>query len=369
MLKIMLTGATGAVGSELLPRLLSDGYMVFCIIRPKGGKTASERLAAITLHHRAIAVDGDITKHGCGVDLHKLPQRVDKFIHCAADVRFDDRFAADITATNVGGTRNVIALAETLRVPELHYVGSAYVAGDAKTFDEQPVGADVTVGFARNTYEATKFVAEGIVREWRSGHTSIYRPSIVVGRSTDGVTTTFDGYYGFFKGLHRLAEKFRSGALVPKGSIVVSTHGLELPIAIQAIGTTRLNLIQCDWLADTMAGIIALPARGETYNLAHPEPMSVEDVISASLAELRISKVSVQKDAPVRSGDSQVAVIQKMVSSGLARYAPYVTHSTRFICRNAERDLGEDFTVPPSITPEFLQKTLRYAIDVWGSPR
>lgn len=364
-MNVVITGVTGGVGQELLKQLLAmDAGRMYCVIRPKGGKTAFQRLAELTRNKNVFAINGDITAPGLGVDLSKLPRRIDKIIHCAADVRFEERYAVDITEANVDGTRNVIAFANLLHAPELHYVGTAYIAGDASLLGEQPVGDRVVIGNPRNTYEATKMQAENLVRSWAGGRVSIYRPSIVVGRSTDGVTQAPDlGYYGFLKGLHRLAERIRSEG--KKSSFFVETNGtVHLPVAVQGVDSTPLNLIQGDWLAATIAKLVMLPARGEAYNLVHPSPMTYGEALRASLRILRIVNVTIR--TPLSEG-GKPNLVQRKITAGIAPFAPYISHSPGFVSRNAERDMGEDYVPPPPVTPEFLLKTLQYAKGLWDN--
>ena len=101
-------------------------------------------------------------------------------------------------AVNVGGTRGMLDLArERARrgtLTRFDYVGTAYVAGrrtDVVPEDE----LDGRLGH-KNTYERSKFEAEGLVRA-AAGElpVCIFRPSIVVGESDSGRTTSFNMIY------------------------------------------------------------------------------------------------------------------------------------------------------------------------------
>ena len=82
--RVLLTGATGAIGLALLPELLDLGFIVYCLVRSQPGQSAEHRLRAVIRHPNAIAIDGDITKPLGGIDLTQLPP-IDKFVHAAAD--------------------------------------------------------------------------------------------------------------------------------------------------------------------------------------------------------------------------------------------------------------------------------------------
>ena len=70
--KILLTGATGLVGSYLLKTLLNRNHRVYVIARKKGNLSASDRvlnslkfwggLSEKTILEKIVIIEGDITK-------------------------------------------------------------------------------------------------------------------------------------------------------------------------------------------------------------------------------------------------------------------------------------------------------------------
>jgi long-chain acyl-CoA synthetase len=180
---IFVTGATGFVGSVVAARLIARGEDVVCLVR---GDDAQERLdAAAGPGARALA--GDLLS---GVP--ELPRSVTEIVHCAASVAFTLPLE-EAREINVRGTARLIAAARAL--PDLErfvHVSTAYVAGTHPgAFGE--ADHDVGQGF-RNTYEQTKHEAEALVMA--SGlPTTIVRPSIVVGDSRSGWTSSFNVLY------------------------------------------------------------------------------------------------------------------------------------------------------------------------------
>src|SRR5215212_104127 len=86
---VLLTGATGFVGQELLERLLDRGDRhVHALVRAGDDRGAAERLPA---HERLSVWAADIERPRLGLDdarSDELTERVSTVIHCAASVSF-----------------------------------------------------------------------------------------------------------------------------------------------------------------------------------------------------------------------------------------------------------------------------------------
>jgi thioester reductase-like protein len=238
---VLLTGATGFVGREILDRLV-ERRRVYALVRAENDDAAAERLPR---HARLTAVAGDIEQPGCALDsatTDRLASEVTTVLHCAASVSFDLPLE-DSRRINVDGTRHVVDLARRCRgLERLSYVSTAYVAGEPRRlFRESQL--DVGQRF-RNAYERSKFEAERMVRERAAGlPLQILRPSIVVGDSRTGRTSSFNVLYGPLKA-------FARGA-VP---------------AIPARRSSPVDIVPVDYVADQA---IALAEHGEdgTFHL------------------------------------------------------------------------------------------------------
>ena len=200
---VLLTGATGFVGMELLRRFIERGdRRIHALVRAADDEAAAERLPA---HARLSAVAGDIEQPGLGLseeNRERLARDVTTVVHCAASVSFDLSLE-ESRRVNVDGTRNVVDFAQRCRrLERLTYVSTAYVAGEPRgLFREDQL--DVGQRF-RNTYERSKFEAERMIRSEAAGlPLQILRPSIVVGDSRTGRTSSFNVLYGPLKALAR----------------------------------------------------------------------------------------------------------------------------------------------------------------------
>ena len=100
---VLLTGATGFLGMELLARLIEEGDRdVICLIRPGEQASAQERLAAVIARlydeppdsiARVRALAGDVAAPGLGLapqDRATLRETVTSVVHCAASISFDN---------------------------------------------------------------------------------------------------------------------------------------------------------------------------------------------------------------------------------------------------------------------------------------
>jgi len=362
--RVLLTGVTGALGSALLPELLGRGFEVYCLIRPQKNEGAAARLRRLTANRCAIPLAGDITDPLCGVDPAKLP-KIDKLVHAAADTSLSQGNEQRAVESNLVGTRNALALAAALGNPEFYYIGTAYIAGDAPVLTEHDAGGPLTVGKSRNPYEASKVQAETMVRQYR-GQYSVLRPSIVVGRSDDGAAPGLDGIYGFFRSITRLREMIRRGNYTDeKGLRIGRGYNLQIPIGIKDQDDIALNLVQLDWISETEAALIALPAQGRTYNLTHPNSMRLKALVRTTIDALDLAHVSIVEDKGGWTLSPIKIAIRRMVNRELEHLRPYLLHSPLFESRNLYSDLGPDWPMPPPITTEFIRMTMSAADNEW----
>jgi thioester reductase-like protein len=196
---VLLTGATGFVGHEVLVRLLERGDRhVHALVRADDDRAAAGRLPE---HDRLSAWAADIERPGLGLSgarADELAERVSTVIHCAASVSFSLGLD-ESRRVNVEGTRRMVELAERCArrgggLERFTYVSTAYVAGAHRGDfgeDDLDVGQDF-----RNPYERSKFEAERLLRQ-RAGELplQVLRPSIVVGDSRTGYTPSFNVLY------------------------------------------------------------------------------------------------------------------------------------------------------------------------------
>lgn len=202
--RIALTGATGAVGAAVRQLLEQLGC------RP-----------VIVGRHEDVSVRWDL-EEPLSAEAARALRTADLVIHCAADVRLDKRneVVQRINTEAVGEL--VSALTAAPLPPRLVHVSTAFV----DTGDE---------GF-HNPYELSKHRAEQIVTG--SGlHGAIVRPSLVIGRTSDGSIPRFSGIYT----LVRLAIKGMVPAMPVPPDLLIDLVPVDL-VAEVIVDAARTSL-------------------------------------------------------------------------------------------------------------------------------
>lgn len=235
-----VTGATGTVGSALIPFLLEDAENeVRVLIRADDlahldarleelcefwgyGRGASER-------KRISAIAGDIEKPGFGVSpgiYEDLSTTVTHIIHCAGKVRMNLALEKARSAA-VASARNVVELGRACtNLQKIEFVSTVGVGG--RLPGVVPETWITTPRDFHNTYEQSKAEAEDYIRSEveRGLPLTVHRPSMVVGDATTGKIIHFQIFY-------YLCE-FLSGR---------STRGV-CPI----LGRAKLDIIPADYV-------------------------------------------------------------------------------------------------------------------------
>jgi len=172
---VLVTGATGLVGSELTEQLRANGAEVVGVSR-RGAP------------HDPGVLAWDMGSEPAPAPLHR---RWDTIVNAAANTRWT-MSEEEATAANVASVRAL----EPLVGAETHviHVSTAYATGlrgDVESVDP----ADY-----RNTYEWSKAHAERVARE-AFANLTVVRPPLIVGRRSDGRAARFAGMYTLIRGL------------------------------------------------------------------------------------------------------------------------------------------------------------------------
>lgn len=208
---ILVTGATGLVGSYLLHNLLSAGKQVKALLYNPNSIDRTRRifnsLGADTeqLLQKIEWVKGDVLDT---LVLHEAMKGVEYVYHCAAIVSFDPSDRNLMMKVNVEGTANVVNAALEAGVRKLCHVSSIASLGrtdDSKVIDEQSEWRNTAYN---SRYSKSKYMAEREV--WRSSAEGlpvvIVNPSIILGYGHPGKGST-----RMFSTIHKTSRFYGKG--------------------------------------------------------------------------------------------------------------------------------------------------------------
>jgi nucleoside-diphosphate-sugar epimerase len=170
--RILITGATGLLGSHLAEQLVARGEQVRALVRP-GSDTAFLRQLGVEL------VEGDLNEPA------SLPRAVagaDVVYHSAARVG-DWGSWRDFRQAVIDTTANLVAACRTAGVGRLLHVSSIAVYGHPRIVPGQPLTEDAPQGqnlWMWDHYCRVKMQAEEVVRAY-PGAWTIVRPSWIYG--------------------------------------------------------------------------------------------------------------------------------------------------------------------------------------------
>ncbi|ASU58915.1 non-ribosomal peptide synthetase [Nocardiopsis dassonvillei] len=266
---ILLTGATGFLGTALLRELLArTSATVHCLVRADDEFAAAERLRN-ALNSRGLRIDGEAATRIAAVpgDLarpllglsedrfDRLADLVDAVYHNGARVSAVEPYSR-LRDPNVYGTREAIRLAARSRAVPVHYVSTAAVAVSAA--DNPPVITEDRRVPAEEVlpsgYVASKWVGEGLVRAAaeRGLPVTVHRPGRIGGHSGTGSGGTDDTLW------HLVRAMLVLGAVPESASVSAAT----------------VDLVPVDHVARMMVHLSLRPGTaGLTHHLTCRQPV------------------------------------------------------------------------------------------------
>ena len=158
-MQLLITGGTGFLGRHIVRSVLERGSdtHVHLIVRPRRDETARQRvdriLSGVTgLQERVHVLEGRLEQPFLGLDqaqYDRLASTVDRILHGAANVRFDQDIEGARQA-NVDVTRRMLEFARAADVGRLDHISTCFVAGHRT---DRVLEQDLThdAGF-KNTY-------------------------------------------------------------------------------------------------------------------------------------------------------------------------------------------------------------------------
>jgi thioester reductase-like protein len=205
-----VTGASGVVGSALIPALLRDhDTHIHLLLRAASADELAGRLDALLRFWRIAPGDeasrrrldawaGDVSEPRLGLDetAHRaLVAACTHIVHAAGDVRMNLPID-EARRCAVGSAQNIVQLAHDCdRLEKIEFVSTVGVGG--KGDGPLPEEWILRPRVFHNSYEQAKAEAEDFIRgEVQRGlPLTVHRPSMVVGDSRSGATIHFQVFY------------------------------------------------------------------------------------------------------------------------------------------------------------------------------
>lgn len=262
--EVLLTGATGFLGSRLLTELLDrTDARVHLLVR---GDAPAFPAGRITI------VRGDLQRPRLGLsraEWEALAGRIDAVYHAAAQVNVVLPYAS-LRPANVGGTREVLRLLATGRPKALHHVStlSVFVSTDRDGGAMRESDTLRSTRVVYGGYAQTKWAAESLLRAPHgAGPIVFYRLGLVTGDSKTGEASRNDLLSLFYRGIASLGSLPESAASIAPALRVDVT-----PVDYAAAAIAHLSLVRT-------------PESGATFHIANPHSASLQGLVDALHAE------------------------------------------------------------------------------------
>jgi dihydroflavonol-4-reductase len=243
---VLITGASGFVGSAVLRRLLADNVAVRALVRPDSDRR--------NLHGLDVElVTGDL---GDRASLARAVRGCEALFHVAADYRLWTRDTEAMMRTNIGGSRDIVREAAEAGADRIVYTSSVATLG--LNADGAPADEDTAVSLTDmiGPYKQSKFLAEEEVRRLAHRHGApvvIVNPSMPVGP--------------------------RDIKPTPTGRMIVEAASGRMPAFVD----TGLNVVHVDDVADGHLMAWRRGEIGERYVLGG-DNMALRDILAAIAA-------------------------------------------------------------------------------------
>jgi NADH dehydrogenase len=240
---VAVVGATGFVGSHIVPHLAAAGHRVIAISR-QGAQH----------DHRADAIEARAADVDTGVGLEGALEGADAVVHLVAIPR--ESGGRRFEETNVRGTGRVVIAAEHAAVRRIVHLSVLGVADDPK------------LGYLNSKWRGEQLVRDSSL-EW-----VVLRPSLLFGRG--------DGFFNLVK----TTLKWWSPGVV----------------AIPGSGETRFQPLAVDDLAVAVEKSLTGPEHvGKVYELGGPEHLTYQEIVDEVMSVTGMRRIKLPMPIPLIS--------------------------------------------------------------------
>lgn len=340
----LVAGGTGFLGQYIVWGLVKKGFSVVALHQKGISGSCEQRLDKLIERNKKCAknftlapeqfkeitfIESDISQP----DLGLTPETynwlaslgISEVWNSAADMRYSAACYCQSYATNVAGSLHLAELARNCGHCTYFHVSTAFIGG--KCFSD---GTQIREELPQtdndyyNSYDKTKALAEQKISDFCTQNNlafSILRPTIVIGDTQTGFTSSGAGFYEYIAAVRRVIKKYSPSHL-----------------RIEGCGEAQLNLIPVDFCVDVMMRISANKARSANiYTISDSRPLVYSEVmdIIGQLLGVRIECV------PVLEND--VAFYERLFKKLTGKNHIFSQQSFCFCNHNTRAVLGDNF--------------------------
>jgi len=359
---ILLTGATGFLGTFLLQELLQQTHAnIYCLVRSSHAEAGQQKIQTSlqsysiwdeSFHSRIIPLAGDLSKPRFGLSQQQfeaMAGKIDVIYHNGAWVHHAYPYST-LKAANVSGTQEILRLASRVKTKPVHFVSTVSVfspdnASGVKLVREQdnperePVPSS---GYAQSKWVAEQLIA---IAQERGIPACIYRPGRVSGHSETGVFNENDFLYRLIIGC------------------------IELGMA--PAGDMELNLAPVDYVSRALVYLSRQEAsHGKAFHLVNPNAFSASQLIAylqrlgypiqqVPYEQWRAKLLEIAGDSP----DHPLYPLVPMFPSKDKDTQPTEKAHLQFDCQNVQEALANTAITCPAIADSVLPIYVSHLID------
>lgn len=308
-MSVLITGATGMLGRELVHELAAKGETVKILARDT--RRAKELFSGLEI------LRGDITESNLG--LLNNPH-IEAVYHLAALLNLGGRHKDELWDINVVGTQNVIKFMKLYDIPYLLFCSTAYTQG-------------------RNYYEESKLIAENYIE--KSGlKATIFKPSIIVPSSKTFTAEKPQHLYVVIRMLARVHRRMEIVRKAVEGTLRLPPK--RISFRIKAAPSATLDMVPADWVARKMASV----QDGREYMLTSQRPVPIAKLMNW-IGEVLFLNLEPETDF-------RMTPVEALFDRLAKPFLVYVEDSPKF---------KPSFNDSPIISRKFIERTVVSCLD------
>ena len=324
---ILVTGATGLVGSNLVRKLHNDGYhiVVLTTVAQRAKKQFNELDRVDVRAGNLLNLDS----------LERALEGVEAVIHLAGHVSDWDTYES-FERVNVQGTQNILLLAHEAGIKQFIHMSSLGVFGDT---DQDHFDENHRYRLSSDFYSNTKIYGEIAVRKYCNSNDipfAIVRPGFIYG----------DGDKKF---MPTMIKRLQAGLFRYVGSP-------EINVNTGYVGN----------VVELVAALVGNPKSfGETYNIADPQPTTAKQFVERICDEINVPKPTKVANKPLVLG--LVSLFELVYRTLGMKFPPPLTRKqVTFVARSRSVDPSKAYALlgrEPYSFDEGMSRTLQNSPD------